>query len=434
MSRVIPIIPAPGMRGATVTATATGTATLTSTSAADGRVAGSSAQTHDKTHGLTLLSALPPLSVYIHVPWCVRKCPYCDFNSHEKPAVIPEKQYLDALQADLEQALPSIWGRQVSTVFIGGGTPSLLSAQAIDRLLSLLRSHLNLWPDAEITLEANPGTVEAGRFQAYAASGINRISLGIQSFNDTHLGALGRIHSADQARVAIDMAQRAVPRVNLDLMFALPGQTLAQCVADATEALRAGTEHLSMYQLTLEPNTVFAKYPPVLPDEDLAADMEEVIEGLASAAGLVRYEVSAFAKPAAQARHNVNYWEFGDYLGLGPGAHGKISFPDKIVRQARMRQPDSWMRSAIARDGSHVSEQRVLTGAELPFEFMLNALRLRRGVACSLYTERTGQPMATITKALQKATDQGLLSADPTILQATAQGWRFLNELQSLFL
>ncbi len=410
MSRVIPIVPTTAMPGSPVPGA------------------------HDKTHGRTLLTALPPLSVYIHVPWCVRKCPYCDFNSHERPAELPEDLYLDALQADLEQALPSIWGRQVSTVFIGGGTPSLLSDRAIDRMLSLLRSHLNLWPDAEITLEANPGTAEAGRFKSYAISGINRISLGIQSFNDAHLLALGRIHDADQARAAIEMAQQAVSRVNLDLMFALPGQTLAQSVADATEALRFGTEHLSMYQLTLEPNTVFAKYPPGLPDEDVAADMEEAIEQLATEAGLERYEVSAFARPGAQARHNLNYWEFGDYLGLGPGAHGKVSYPDKIVREARNRNPESWMRAAIARDGSHISEHRALGPADLPFEFMLNALRLRRGVACSLYTERTGQPMATLIKALQKASAQGLLCTDPTRLQATTQGWHFLNELQSLFL
>jgi oxygen-independent coproporphyrinogen-3 oxidase len=380
------------------------------------------------------LSALPPLSVYVHVPWCVRKCPYCDFNSHEQPAVLPETRYLDALQADLEQALPDIWGRQVHTVFIGGGTPSLLSAAGIDRLLAMLRSHLNLWPDAEITLEANPGTAESERFRSYAASGVNRISLGIQSFDDAKLLALGRVHDGGQARAAIDMAQRAVGRVNLDLMFALPGQTLAQCQQDAREALSFGTEHLSMYQLTFEPNTVFAKYPPEVPDDEVAFDMQESIVSLARRAGFERYEVSAFAKPGARARHNVNYWEFGDYLGIGPGAHGKLSFHDRIERQARQRHPDNWMRAALARDATHLTERRQLKTAELPFEFMLNALRLEKGVASTLYTERCGVPIASMNKALLLATQKGLLVDDPLRLQATELGWRFLNELQALFL
>ena len=380
------------------------------------------------------LSALPPLSVYVHVPWCVRKCPYCDFNSHEQPTVLPEARYLDALQADLEQALPDIWGRQVHTVFIGGGTPSLLSAQSIERLLAMLRSHLNLWPDAEITLEANPGAAEAERFMAYAASGVNRISLGIQSFDDAKLHALGRVHDSDQARAAIEMAQRAVARVNLDLMFALPGQTLAQCEQDAREALSFGTEHLSMYQLTFEPNTVFAKYPPAVPDDELSFDMQEAVVSLARAAGFERYEVSAFAKPGARARHNMNYWEFGDYLGLGPGAHGKLSFHDRIERQARQRNPEGWMRAALARDASHLSERRQLNTADLPFEFMLNALRLEKGVAATLYTERCGLPLASMNKALHLATQRGLLLENPLRLQATDLGWRFLNELQALFL
>ncbi len=380
------------------------------------------------------LSALPPLSLYIHVPWCVRKCPYCDFNSHQTPAVLPEDLYLDALQADLEQALPSIWGRQVFTVFIGGGTPSLLSDRGIDRMLAMLRSHLSLWPDAEITLEANPGTAEASRFMAYAASGINRISLGVQSFNDQALVALGRIHDAGQARAAIDMAQRAVRRVNLDLMFALPGQTLEQSIHDTRTALSFGTEHLSMYHLTLEPNTVFAKYPPSLPEDDLAAEMEDTIETLAGESGLLRYEVSAFSKPGAQSRHNTNYWEFGDYLGIGPGAHGKISYHDRIERESRTKNPDLWMAAALKRDGSHIAENRRLTADDLPFEFMLNALRLKNGVASTLYTERSGQPLVTISKALDIATHKGLLTADPLRFQATAQGWRFLNELQTIFL
>ncbi len=380
------------------------------------------------------LTSLPPLSVYVHVPWCVRKCPYCDFNSHEQPAILPEERYLDALQADLEQALPDIWGRQVHTVFIGGGTPSLLSAAGIERLLTMLRSHLNLWPDAEITLEANPGTAEAERFMSFAASGVNRISLGVQSFDDAKLLALGRVHNAAQARAAIEMAQRAVSRVNLDLMFALPGQTLAQCEQDAREALSFGTEHLSMYHLTFEPNTVFAKYPPAVPDDELACDMQEIIVSLAQGGGFERYEVSAFAKPGARARHNMNYWEFGDYLGLGPGAHGKLSFHDRIERQTRQRNPENWMRAALARDASHIAQTRRLKTAELPFEFMLNALRLEKGVASTLYTERCGLPIASMNEALLLATQKGLLVDDPLRLQATGLGWRFLNELQAIFL
>jgi len=382
----------------------------------------------------TALTALPPLSVYVHVPWCVRKCPYCDFNSHAQSGELPERAYLDALRSDLEQAVPSIWGRQVFSVFIGGGTPSLLSARAIDELLAMLRACLNLWPDAEITLEANPGTAEAARLRDYAASGVNRISLGIQSFDDARLRALGRIHDRAQARAAIDMAQAAVGRVNLDLMFALPGQDLAAALRDLDTALSYGTEHLSLYHLTLEPNTVFAKYPPPLPDDDTAAAMQDALEERAAAAGLERYEVSAYARPGARCRHNVNYWEFGDYLGLGPGAHGKLSFPDRIVREARVRQPDSWMARAAARDGSHVAQARTIGREELPFEFMLNALRLKRGVAAMRFQERTGLPLAAIAHQIDAATRKGLLDPDPTVLRATPLGWRFLNDLQALFL
>lgn len=382
----------------------------------------------------SLLTTLPPLSLYIHVPWCVRKCPYCDFNSHQAPSVLPEEQYLEALQADLEQALPSVWGRQVHTVFIGGGTPSLLSEHAMDRLLSMLRMHLNLWPDAEITIEANPGTAEANRLLEYARSGVNRISLGIQSFDSRQLKALGRVHDADQARAAIEMAQRAVARVNLDLMFALPQQTLEESIQDAREALSFGTEHLSMYQLSIEPNTVFAKFPPALPEDDLAVEMENAIESFCGAAGLERYEVSAFAKAGARARHNLNYWQFGDYLGLGPGAHGKLSFPDKILRQARTRSPDSWMQSALQRDGSHIVESRTLDSSELPFEFMLNALRLREGVPASLYPERCGRAPAGFAGMLAQAVQKGLLMDSSIHYQATPMGWRFLNELQGIFL
>lgn len=382
------------------------------------------------------LTSLPPLSVYVHVPWCVRKCPYCDFNSHAAPGgEIPERAYLDALRSDLEQALPSIWGRQVVSVFIGGGTPSLLSAAGLDELLAMLRACLNVWPDAEITMEANPGTAEADRFRDYAASGVTRFSLGIQSFDDAQLKKLGRIHDSAQARAAIEMAQRAAPRVNLDMMFALPGQTLEACVDDLRQAIGFGTEHLSLYHLTMEPNTVFAKFPPGdLPDDDTSAAMQDAVEAELAAAGLARYEVSAYARPGARSRHNLNYWEFGDYLGLGPGAHGKLSFHDRIVREARLRSPESWMRAAAARDGSHLAESRQVGPDELPFEFMLNALRLKDGVAATLFNERTGLSLAAIAHQLEAASSKGLLDADPTRLRATPLGWRFLNDLQEMFL
>jgi putative oxygen-independent coproporphyrinogen III oxidase len=382
----------------------------------------------------TLFKTLPPLSLYIHVPWCIRKCPYCDFNSHEASGLIPEDRYLDALQADIEQALPDVWGRQVHTVFIGGGTPSLLSASAVDRLMAMLRSHFNLWPDAEVTLEANPGAAEAGRFKSYAQSGINRLSLGIQTFNDAQLKQLGRVHDGNQARQAIEMAMSALNRVNLDLMFALPGQSFHDAMDDAREALSFGTEHLSIYQLTLEPNTVFAKFPPELPDEDIAVQMEEGIESLLAEHDFERYEVSAFARPGARAKHNVNYWKFGDYLGLGPGAHGKVTFPDRIQREVRLRNPESWMHASLLRNGSQRSESRQVVRSDFAFEFMLNALRLREGVPLELLFERTGLGHADVSSKLALARQKKLLTADPTILQATDTGWRFLNELQTIFL
>lgn len=381
-----------------------------------------------------LFKTLPPLSLYIHVPWCISKCPYCDFNSHESSGDIPEERYLDALQADIEHALPDVWGRQVHTVFIGGGTPSLLSASAVDRLMAMLRTHFNLWPDAEVTLEANPGAAEAGRFKSYAESGINRISLGIQTFNDTQLKNLGRVHDGYQARQAIEIAMSAVKRVNLDLMFALPGQSLQDSMDDAREALSFDTEHLSIYQLTLEPNTVFAKFPPELPDEDIAVLMEEGIESLLAEHDFERYEVSAFARPGARAKHNVNYWKFGDYLGLGPGAHGKVTFPDRIQREVRLRNPESWMHASLLRNGSQLSESRQVIRSDFAFEFMLNALRLREGVPLELFFERTGLSYADVSGKLALARQKKLLTPDPTRLQATDTGWRFLNELQTIFL
>lgn len=380
------------------------------------------------------LTALPPLSLYIHVPWCVRKCPYCDFNSHEAPDEIPEADYLAALTADLEQALPLIWGRQIHTVFIGGGTPSLLSPQALDQLLAMIRARLSLWPDAEITLEANPGTVEAEKFQSFAASGVNRLSVGVQSFNDVHLKALGRIHDSDEATKAVEMAVDAFDRVNLDLMYGLPGQTAQNWRTDLTIATQLGASHLSLYQLTLEPQTVFAKYPPTLPDEDTLEAMEEAIAEQVVSSGWDCYEVSAYAKVNQRCRHNLNYWMFGDYLGIGPGAHSKLSFPDRIIRQARTRNPQQWIKTCLQGSGSQIAEQRALTPAELPFEFMLNALRLKNGVPVTLFEERTSLSRLVLKKMLEQAWQHHLIVSDPTRLCASELGWRHLNALQELFL
>ncbi|MBP6017864.1 MAG: oxygen-independent coproporphyrinogen III oxidase-like protein [Burkholderiaceae bacterium] len=384
--------------------------------------------------GQTGLTSLPPLSLYVHVPWCVRKCPYCDFNSHELKSELPEADYLAALRADLEQALPLIWGRQVISIFIGGGTPSLLSANTMDQMLVMFRAYLNLLPDAEITMEANPGTVEAARFAEYAASGINRISLGIQSFDNTALHALGRIHDGQQARAAIEIAQRSVQRVNLDLMFALPQQSLADCKNDLEQAMAFGTGHLSLYNLTLEPNTVFAKYPPAIPDDDTAAAMQDMIADMTAARGWERYEVSAYAQPGQRSVHNQNYWEFGDYLGIGPGAHGKLSFHDKIIRQSKLKNPASWMEKAQRHDGSHIAEQHTIAPSALPFEFMLNALRLKNGVTRSSFREHTGLSVMSMASAVNSAIGKGLLDPDPMVFKATELGWRFLNDLQSEFL
>lgn len=384
--------------------------------------------------GSIRLTSLPPLSLYVHVPWCVRKCPYCDFNSHEAGGELPEEDYLAALQADLEQSVPLVWGRQIVSIFLGGGTPSLLSERAVDRMLAMFRACLNVLPDVEITLEANPGTAEAGRFEGYARSGVNRISLGIQSFDDRALAALGRIHDGAQARRAIGLAQHAVERVNLDLMFALPGQSLEACALDLRTAMSYGTDHLSCYHLTLEPNTVFAKYPPVVPDDDLASEMQDLVASETAAGGWERYEVSAYARPGKRCVHNVNYWEFGDYLGIGPGAHGKLSFHDRIVRRAALKNPASWMARAPLRDGSHLAEDRIVGTRDLPFEFMLNVLRLKEGVAASTFTQSTGLSMLAVAPALERARAKGLLDPDPRWLKATPLGWRFLNDLLAEFL
>ncbi len=380
-----------------------------------------------------------PLSLYVHLPWCLRKCPYCDFASHEWRAdagALPERRYVDALCADLEAALPSVWGRSVSTVFIGGGTPSLFSPEAIERLLTLARARLRIAPDAEVTLEANPGSFEAQRFAAYAQAGVNRISVGVQSFSDAALRALGRVHDARQARAALEEAVRSFARVNADLMFALPGQTLAELRADLESVLDFAPEHVSLYQLTIEPGTPFAKRPPALPDEELAADMFALLEDTMGGAGYERYEVSAWARPGARCRHNVNYWEFGDYLGVGAAAHGKLSFRDRIVRDERIAQPQRYMEAALSAAGgaAAIAARREPSCAELPFEFMLNALRLADGVPAALFEERTGMPLDAIARAREAAIGRGLLEPDPLRLRATARGRRFLNDLVALFL
>ncbi|MCS6945374.1 MAG: radical SAM family heme chaperone HemW [Sutterellaceae bacterium] len=385
--------------------------------------------------GVLSLSRLPPLALYLHFPWCVRKCPYCDFNSHEPLGgvhAIPEVQYLEALRCDLEAALPYVWGRPIVSVYLGGGTPSLLSPEGLARLLSDVRALLPLVPDCEITLEANPGTVEATRFAAYRAAGVNRLSLGIQSFDDIKLKALGRIHDRAQAIAAIECAQRHFDNFNLDLMFALPGQSLAELHKDLLTALDFAPPHLSVYQLTLEPNTVFAKHPPPLPDEDLAAAMWDTVQQRLGAAGYRHYEVSAYARPGKECRHNINYWTFGDYLGIGAGAHGKLSFPHRIVRQRRLRQPATYLAQRVS--GRFVADSWEVRRADLPFEFMLNALRLTQGVPAALFSARTGLPPSAIAASVERAVARGLLEATPVFLRPTPLGRRFLSDLQALFL
>ncbi|MEZ5741288.1 MAG: radical SAM family heme chaperone HemW [Burkholderiaceae bacterium] len=376
----------------------------------------------------------PPLSLYLHLPWCLRKCPYCDFNSHERKADgFPEAAYVDALISDLEQALPQIWGRGVQTVFIGGGTPSLFSPDAIDRLLGAVRARVRLSVNAEITLEANPGTFERDRFAAFAQAGVNRLSIGVQSFDDAALHRLGRVHDAAQARAAIETAAECFPTFNIDLMYALPGQDRAGLARDLAELRRWQPPHVSLYHLTLEPNTRFARFPPQdLPDDDLADTMLDQIAEALGADGLERYEVSAYARPGQRCRHNVNYWQFGDYLGLGAGAHGKLTFPDRILREARYRHPDRYLR-AVA-EGNAVEQVRVLTEDDLRFEFMLNALRLLDGVPAPLFAAHTGLPLSSFGPALAQAVEAGLLDADPTVLRATPFGQRFLNDLTLRFL
>jgi oxygen-independent coproporphyrinogen-3 oxidase len=365
-----------------------------------------------------------PLSLYIHVPWCLKKCPYCDFNSHEAHGGIPEGAYVEALLRDVDASLPEVAGRTVATAFIGGGTPSLLSAEALDRLLGGVLRRLTFADDAEITLEANPGAIEAAKFAAFRAAGVTRLSLGIQSFDDEKLKSLGRIHSADEAKRAADLALRHFERVNLDLMYGLPGQTLAEARRDIETAVGFGPGHLSAYHLTVEPNTAFFHAPPDLPDDDLAADMQEMVESTLAAAGYAHYETSAFARPGEPCRHNLNYWTFGDYLGIGAGAHSKVAGR----REARPRGPKDYLADPVSRSWQAIAHD------DLAGEFMMNALRLIDGFEAALFEQRTGLPLATIEAALRRAEGEGLLVREAGRIAPTPLGQRFLNRLIALFL
>ncbi len=388
---------------------------------------------HYMRPGLLQLPSLPPLSLYVHLPWCLKKCPYCDFNSHEsRQAELPEQRYLDALMADLEAALPLVWGRTVHSIFIGGGTPSLFSPQAIDQLIGGLRARLLLAPECEITLEANPGTFEKDRFRAFRAAGVTRLSVGVQSFDDRHLQALGRVHDRAQALAAVQEASEAFDTFNLDIMYALPGQTLQDLERDMQTALALQPPHISIYHLTIEPNTYFAKFPPAVPEDDQAYAMLDRITEMTGQAGLARYEISAYALPGHQCFHNTNYWQFGDYLGIGAGAHSKLSFAHRVVRQVRFREPQRYMDHALA--GRAVTQDEDVKRADLPFEFMLNALRLREGFALQDFMARTGLPVTSIARGLQEAERKGLIERDMARVRPTERGFDFLSDLQALFL
>lgn len=391
---------------------------------------------HAMRPGVLQLNGLPPLSLYVHLPWCIKKCPYCDFNSHEFRAGVdaPSTQdaYIGALLADLEASLPLIWGRSIQTVFLGGGTPSLFSPESIDRLVGGIRARVRLAPDAEITMEANPGTFEKDRFKAFRQAGITRLSIGVQSFDNAHLKALGRVHDRDQAMAAVSEAAQVFDTFNLDLMYALPGQTLQGLTQDIQTALTFAPPHISIYHLTIEPNTVFAKFPPALPEDDLAYDMMDRITELTASAGLERYEVSAYAKPGHRCAHNLNYWQFGDYLGIGAGAHSKLSFAHRVLRQVRYREPALYMQHAM--NSEPVAQSAEVSRQDLPFEFMLNALRLRAGFDLADFMDRTGLPMTSIQKGLMEAERLGLIGRDLHRVWPTDKGFDFLSDLQALFL
>lgn len=400
-------------------------------------LASGSLAAHDIQHymrpGTLQLPSLPPLALYVHLPWCLKKCPYCDFNSHEmRQTDLPERRYVDALMADLEAALPLVWGRTVHSIFFGGGTPSLFSPEAIDRLLGDIRARLPLEPDCEVTLEANPGTFEKDRFRAFRSAGVTRLSVGVQSFNDGFLKTLGRVHDRAQAIAAVEEAAQAFDSFNLDIMYGLPGQTLADLGQDVITALALAPPHISIYHLTIEPNTYFAKFPPVTLDDDTAYDMLDLITDMTGEAGLQRYEVSAYARPGQRCFHNLNYWQFGDYLGLGAGAHSKLSFAHRVVRQVRFREPLLYMENALA--GHCLSQEEEVSRADLPFEFMLNALRLKDGFPLEQFSARTGLAITAIQAGLEEAERQGLILRDFSRIKPSVRGFDFLNDLQSLFL
>jgi putative oxygen-independent coproporphyrinogen III oxidase len=375
------------------------------------------------------ITSSPPLGLYIHLPWCIKKCPYCDFNSHEVKAVSSsssvaisddvQEQYIAALQADLEQSVALVWGRVVHSIFIGGGTP-------------MVRTHLRLSADAEITMEANPGTFEKDRFEGFARAGVNRLSIGVQSFNNTQLKRLGRVHDASQALAAIELAAKRYATFNIDLMYGLPEQTFDELALDFDTANQVNPPHLSYYQLTLEPNTLFAVKPPKLPDDDTLAQMQSLIESKTHAAGYEHYEISAYAKPGHRSKHNLNYWQFGDYLGIGAGAHGKLTFHDGIRRYAKFKHPAAYMQKSIAGNATEI--EQLIAVEDLPFEFMLNALRLSDGVDSSSFEERTGLGITSLNAAMTKACGKGLLDKHPARIKATPRGLLFLNDLQELFL
>lgn len=383
------------------------------------------------------LLELPPLSLYIHFPWCIKKCPYCDFNSHEignEANDLPEKEYLSALLRDLEAALPQIWGRSISSIFIGGGTPSLLSASGLEQLLSQVRMLLLLEPSVEITLEANPGTFESKKFEAFREAGVNRLSIGVQSFNAEQLLKLGRIHNADEARHAIEISQHYFDNINLDLMYALPNQTIEQAQADIETACATGVPHISAYHLTLEPNTMFYQYPPQLPDDELSADMQVMIEQTLKSSGFAQYEISAFAQAGHRSHHNLNYWQFGDYLGVGAGAHSKISFRDKIVRQMRYKHPKKYLEILLNQSVTPIQMEQELEVADRIFEFMMNSLRLIEGFRLADFRSRTGLPIIAAQQQLKVAEQMGLIHRDHHRIVPTDIGRKFLNDLLQIFL
>ncbi|KFX70618.1 oxidase [Pseudomonas taeanensis MS-3] len=375
---------------------------------------------------------LPPLSLYIHIPWCVKKCPYCDFNSHAAGPTLPEQEYVDALLADLDEDLPQVHGRQLTSIFFGGGTPSLFSAQALGRLLAGVEQRVPFAADIEITLEANPGTFEQAKFAAYRALGINRLSIGVQSFQADKLKALGRIHDGDEAIRAADMARAAgFDNFNLDLMHGLPDQSIDDALGDLRIAIAQQPTHLSWYQLTLEPNTVFWNQPPSLPEDDILWDIQEAGQALLAEHGYAQYEVSAYAQPGKAARHNLNYWSFGDFLGIGAGAHAKLSSPDGTIKRSwKTRLPKDYLDPSKRFSAG----ERVLGPDELPFEFLMNVLRLTDGSASELFTQRTGLPLSQLAAARTEAEQRGLLHCDPTRLTATREGQLFLNDLLQHFL